>query len=114
MPLVVKFDATRLSLRTSGAAKSLAVSTWRVYDAAPTTSLQSNVNGCGTDSPTAGDSSAGAAGVGGVDGGVDVDASVASLTTNASPQKIDVLPLNTVSSAPVVVGKSSELVWPMM
>ena len=59
-------------------------------------------------SPFGGERSAGAAGTGAPAGGVEVVALGSIFVTNASPQKIDVSPLNTVSNAPAVAGKSSE------
>ena len=86
----------------------LASSTWSWYVAAPGTSLQSNVSGCGGVSALEGASSAGAAGIGGGAGGVEVVRSRSSRVTNASPQKICGSPLQTVSKAPVVAGKFIE------
>ena len=79
-----------------------------MYEAAPEAPLHWNVIGCGGFSLLTGDRRPGAAGTGGVDGGVEVPESMASLVTKPSPQKIDVSPLKTVSKAPAVVGKSIE------
>jgi hypothetical protein len=72
-----------------------------------------NVIGCEGVSPFVGETSVGVAGVGGGAGGVELVAVTLILVTNASPQNTDVSPLNTVSNAPVVAGKSIENVWPV-
>jgi hypothetical protein len=94
-------------LRTSGAVNALESAIWIVYDAAPVTSLQSNVIGCAGDDALAGANKAGAVGTGGGAGGV-VPPVSETLVTKASPQKIDGSPLKIVSNAPVVAGKSIE------
>jgi hypothetical protein len=103
-------DDVTVASRSSGAANVLESSIWISYEAAPATSLQSKVIGCGGVSAFAGASSAGAAGTGGGAGGVDPVALSRIFVTNASPQKIEGSPLKTVSSAPVVAGKSNEKV----
>jgi hypothetical protein len=72
-----------------------------VYDAAPPTSVQSKVTGCGTFPPLAGLTSVGADG--GPGGGAPPN-----LVTKVSPQKIVVSPAHVRSKAPAVVGKSAE------
>ena len=59
-----------------------------------------------------GDTNVGVAGVGAGAGGVDVVRFGSTFVAHASPQKIDVSPLKTVSNAPVVAGKSSDMVRP--
>ena len=81
-----------LALRTSGAPNWEISSTWIVYDAAPATSLQSNVTGCADMAPSAGLTSAGAAGGGGGGGCVGAVPLTSTFATNASPQKIVVSP----------------------
>src|SRR5713101_5546803 len=69
--------------------------------------LHWNAIGWGGVSLSTGARRLGAAGTGGVDGGVDVPVSVANLVTKPS-----IPPLKTMSKAPAVVGKSIEKVWP--
>jgi len=94
--------------RTSGALNADESSIWIWYETACATSFQSNWMGWGCDEAFAGDTNVGAAGTPGGATGVDVVALMSSLVTNASPQKIDRSPLNTVSNAPTVAGKSIE------
>src|SRR6185436_2181090 len=97
--------------RTSGAVKALESSIWIVYDTAPDAIAHWKLIGCVDGfSPLGGESSAGASGTGGVDGGNDT---APSLTTKASPQKISGSPFQTVSNAPTVVGKLGENVFPV-
>ena len=72
-----------------------------MYDAAPEATAHWKLIGCASLAPFAGERSAGAAGTGGVDGGVDTDPS---LLTKASPQNTSMSPFQTVSKAPAVVG----------
>src|SRR3954447_12816940 len=107
-PVVAYVEPETDCSRTSGALNALVSSIWIVYDAAPATSLQSKVIGCAGVSALAGASSVGAAGTGGGAGGGEPAALSRSFVTNASPQKSDGSPLNTVSKAPAVAGKSIE------
>ena len=59
-----ELEAVVLALRISGAPNCEISSTWIVYEPAPATSVQSNVTGCATTAPSAGLTSAGAAGSG--------------------------------------------------
>jgi len=111
--VVAYIDVVTFCSRTSGAEKALLLAIWIVYDTALDASLQSNVIGCCGVSPLGGASRLGAGGSAGGAGGVELVRPIAIFVTNASPQKIDVSPLKTVSNAPVVAGKSRESVWPV-
>src|SRR4029079_10366575 len=83
------------------------------YEAEPTAAFHWNVIGCGVaTSLFGGDTSVGVAGVGAGARGVEVVRFGSTFVTHASPQKIDVSPLKTVSNAPTVAGKSSDIVRP--
>src|SRR3954463_9400182 len=112
-PVTTRNDDVTFWSRTSGALNAEESSIWIWYETASATSLQSNWMGWGCDEAFAGETKVGAAGRPGGETGVDVVALISSLVTNASPQKIDRSPLNTLSKAPTVAGKSCENVEPV-
>jgi len=107
------FEPLTVASRTSGAENVLESSIWTSYVAELAAGFHENVIGCAAVSPFVGVDSVGCAGIAGGAGGVEVVAVMLIFVTNASPQKIEVSPLNTVSNAPVVAGKSIENVWPV-
>src|SRR5262245_5203948 len=84
-----------------------------VYDAALVTSVQSKPIGCEGALPLAGDSSVGVPGVAGGATGALVVALTSIFVTKASPQNTMRSPAKTVSNAPVVAGKSIDIVRPV-